>query len=442
MVETSASVPRDSLGRSAVLKLLSDVLSLAAGLVSSIVTARVLGPAGKGTLAVLFFLTPLLAQLANLGLCDIGVLRVGQGRIGLARVMSLVLTVTTFCSLLGAGLLELLGWLSLGSAPGVPAAIHVSAISVLVAAIAFALGVFANGTLNFRVTTLSTFVTAASTSTLIVVLVGVLRGGLAAAAVASLAGLVVGLWPLIRAVRRLELHLAPAFSAKFLRREFVPGVQIMMSAAFIALAAKLDVYIVYTLSGAASAGQYSVALTTAGLVGLAPNAIAYAAFPHLASRGNAQPSKLPAILFRRTIWVAFASAIPVLVLSLVALPVIFGSAYSEARGPAAVLVGGYIVSAGQWVLVRSLAGEGRISLMARSWGTTAIVMGVADIALVSAYGALGAALGWLVASTCGLAVAAHAYLGETNISIGELTPRWSDLIDLRATATRMIGRRT
>ena len=66
--------------KNSVLRFAYDGSGLILGTISSIVTARVLGPSDKGTLAVLTFVTLLVIQCCTLGLGDAAVVRVGQGK--------------------------------------------------------------------------------------------------------------------------------------------------------------------------------------------------------------------------------------------------------------------------------------------------------------------------------------------------------------------------
>src|SRR3954447_6872670 len=88
--------------RGSLMRLVSDGSGVVLGMIASIVTARVLGPSGKGTLAALTFVTLLMSQCCTLGLGDAAVVRVGQAKASAQQALSSSLAVVGAASLLGA----------------------------------------------------------------------------------------------------------------------------------------------------------------------------------------------------------------------------------------------------------------------------------------------------------------------------------------------------
>src|SRR3712207_1100217 len=121
-----------SMGRDASLRLSADVVVLVMGFVAGVVTARVLGPPGKGTLAVLVFLGGLLGQLGTLGLGEAAIVWFGRRRVSLQAALSGVMPGVVVGGLLGAVGLWVASVLVLGGGEDVRAAILISCLAVIV----------------------------------------------------------------------------------------------------------------------------------------------------------------------------------------------------------------------------------------------------------------------------------------------------------------------
>ena len=114
----------------------SDGSGVLLGLISTIVTARVLGPAGRGTLAALTFVTLLVAQCSTLGLGDAAVVRIGQAKATVQEALSSSLVAVTLASLAGAlvVLAYAVAQLPLGDG-GISAAVAAGCATVVVSAV-------------------------------------------------------------------------------------------------------------------------------------------------------------------------------------------------------------------------------------------------------------------------------------------------------------------
>ena len=416
--------------RDAVIRFGADCLTLAMGFVTGVITARELGPAGKGTLAVLAFLVGLFAQLATLGLGDVAIVWFGRKRLSLQEAFSRVFPIAVAGAALGAAVVTIVGLVSLQDGSHLHAAIFTAAAATVVMCFGFILAGILNAAHRFSVTSSAIALGASTTAALTFLLVVVLDLDLLGATLGVLLGGLAGL--LLSAVnaRRAGLRFAPILDRTFLSEAIPYGARVLSGGVLVVLAGRLDVFLVYSLSGRSSAGQYSVALTIAGITGLAPLSLTYVIFPRLSGLTPERSLELTARTARQALVLSAVVAAGLAASTPVLVPAVFGSAYRASIGPVLILLGGFVLSSAQWVLTRSLAARGYPQLVVRSWAATVAVMVALDLALISPLGATGAALSWVIATVVGLSICARQYTSEAGPgSTWELVPRVADLRD-------------
>ena len=94
-------------------RLVADTYGLATALISATITARVLGPSGRGYYASLVLLTVLFVQLFNAGLGEAVVVMAGKGRASLQTAVSATVAALLPVAAAGTLLFLLTGWLVL-----------------------------------------------------------------------------------------------------------------------------------------------------------------------------------------------------------------------------------------------------------------------------------------------------------------------------------------
>jgi O-antigen/teichoic acid export membrane protein len=91
------------------------------------------------------------------------------------------------------------------------------------------------------------------------------------------------------------------------------------------------------------------------------------------------------------------------------LPGLFGAGFSEAVGPALVLIPAGVLQGLQWIVCRLWAARGRGVLLMASSGLTLVVMIAFALVLVPAHGAMGASVASLIAAIAGAALAIEGH---------------------------------
>lgn len=400
--------PEPSLSVNSAARFASDGVRLFVATVTGVLTARVLGPYGKGTLASLLFIAEaFLAYVATFGLDEAVLVLVGARRDRAQEFLSAGLSIVP----IGAALLALLFW---------PLAVFADwggiAVSVALAAASMAtlahLRLFA-GLLNANEQLVATSgaMVAVSVTTMAatVVLLPLLGLGLEGAVGASLIGGLVGLVIMLWGLTRRGLRLRPSWRPNLLRKAIPLGISLQTSQLLVVASLRVDLLIVYAMSGEVDAGHYSVALTMTQTVSVIAIALSASSFPRLARLSGRERLGLTARAMRLTM-VGQAAGVALLagLIPLLTVP-LYGSAFAPTIPIAFALLPGSFVSGLQWVLARSSAAAGDSRSLLVSYIVHVAVMLGLDVLLVPSFGPLGAAAATLAGAAAGLVVSIRRF---------------------------------
>jgi len=417
-----------SVGGDAALRLAADVGAAAMGFATGVITARALGPDGKGTLAVIAFLLGLFGPLGTLGLGEVAVVWFGRKRLSLQATFSRILPPAVAGAVIGALGFVAIAAVTLEGGENVRLAIAAGAAGVVVSSLGLMGTSFLNTVHEFGVINQSLLAGSTATAILTALLVIVAPLEVLGATLAIAGGGLIAAVPVFARLRRRGVRPRPAVDAGFLREAIPYGGRVLIGGTFITLTGRLDVFLVYTLDGQSAAGYYSVGLTVASVAAMAPLALAYVVFPRFAAAGDAEARELTTTTARQTLVLAAAVGLALAAISPFLVPLAFGADFEDSVGPTLVLLAGYVLSSLQWVLGRSLAARGAPQVMARSWGVTLLAMVVADVPLILTLGAIGAAIGWTLATCLGLAVCIAYQRREWGADLlRDLVPRGADV---------------
>lgn len=406
-------------------RLFADAFGLAAGVIAGIITARYLGPEGKGLFAVVTYLVGIVALLATSGLGEAEIFLVNRGRHRLDEAIQTALLAVSVTGLAGGLVLAVSLRLYLPDdvrwAPILLAAatVPVSALATTVAQLH-----------NIRERFVFTSALAAGMSGLSALLMWLflgpfsagVSGALAAAFLVPLLG-VAAMWPLLRGAPQ---HGRPRW--RYFREASSFGLSLVTAGALMALAGRADLLVVDAVLGSASAGLYSVALTVAALPTYGASAVAFVAFPRL-SRETQQGMALTSRLARVGLLLALISSLGLGPVVPRLIPALFGSAFSGAVRPALILLGGAPLWALHLVVGRAAAAADRPTLLARSYFLTLVTMLALDALLIPGLGLLGAGVASALAPLSGLALLLRWYSLQGG-RFEDLIPRRADLHDL------------
>lgn len=397
-VRSAIALPSENLlARFVTLNLLGQGGSLVIGFATSIVLARLLGPAGRGLLGLMLSVDVLVVVVASIGLPT---------------------AVTYFSSLEDADPPAILGnclahaavlaviliplsWLFHGSIANAVGDGAGGLTWVLVAALVpltlldWTTNSQLQGALRFGRANVVVVASRLAYAVGVVALVGVLSlgvtGGVLATAVGSLAMIFLSLGPIVRAGRpRLDLALA--------KRLYSYGAKAEVGSILQLANGRLDVLILQIYRPLSQVGYYVVAQTVAELVLLLASEVRWAGMVLVTrSAGEEQQASTSASAVRHYTILGAGAALCTAVLGSILILIGYGSQYHTAVAPMLILLPGVWMLGIGVVIQGDLSGRGRPGLASTLAGVSAFVTVALDFALIPSLGTIGAAL----ASVCG-----------------------------------------
>ncbi len=428
-----------SLSRGSAARFIADASGLVFGIVSGVITARGLGPAGKGLFSSLTLIAGIVLWVCSLGLGDAAIVLVGQRKATIQQALSVTITASLALSVLGMALLwgaSIVAFSSDWDEVRDAAILACFVLPVLV--VSNDLGFLLSAQERVIAHSAVGATTAVMTSLGLILFVGLIplsiAGGVLANGVGAGAGLVLAAWLL----RRSGLSFRPRFDRKYLIAAVSYGFSVAVSYVVTIMFLRLDLLLTYVLAGSGPAGHYSVALALSALVGLLPLAISGATFPRLARVDEADANELTAQACRYGLAAALSAALLLLAAVPIALPLLFGRAFTPAIGPTLVLLPGSVLWSTQWLLSRAAAARGRTALLLRSFMLGLAVMCGMDYLLIPRLGITGAALSAVAGPAAGLLLCLFSYHRSPfwTLPLRRLLPRAGDF---RAVVVQSLG---
>ena len=433
----------DNLARNSVARLVAHAGTLAMGFVYAVVTARWLGPADRGVLATLTFLSVVITQLACFGLGEAAIVLVGHGRASVQRALSAVVGALAVTTAVAAAVLAAVAVLNFRSdVSSLWPAIVAACAGVPIGAYLLVLAQLVNIEERFVATSFVLLLQFVVSAAVAVALVAVLPLSVLGGVLALVAGAAVGLVVVVILLRRRAFTLRPSWDPRFLRRAMPFGAKVQISGPP-PLTDRVDLVVVYALAGQAPAGRYSVALAVAALVGMVPLAFAHVSFPRLARIGAREAGDLTRRTCRYGLGAAAIAAAFLLVAVPLGLPLVFGEPYAPAVVATLVLVGAYILSSAQWLLGRAAAARGNSGILVWSYGANLVVMLGLDYFLIPSLGITGAALGAVAGAGIGLAICFRPYAarGRRFLGVTDFLPTPRDVRHLATLLKELVAPR-
>lgn len=367
---------------------------LAASLVA-ILTARQLGPSGRGVLVLLFTLAPFTAVVCGLGVnlaarvhmvATTNPVLLGEF-LGLALVLCMLEAVV--CAVVGLVLLPLAG-VQLNI-------VEVAMFGVMGSTLLFQLT--ATDALNaFGFTVRAAMVEVAGFVLQVVLVVALVLSGIDR--FQPYVGVIIvsgwfQIWVAVLSLRRQQLSVKPRYHRGQWTRLVRTGWPSVPSALSQLLTFRADRYLVGVFMSPAAVGVYSVAATVPEFLRVIPMAMAQSVFYRVASGKNGARD------FRRATLVSFAGtaalAAVTFLLAPVIVPMVFGPEFNAAVTPLRILL---LAETGMtlfYVEGAVLGGLGRLSDGAKAAVVGFAVVLLADVLLIPSYGLVGAAWASVVA---------------------------------------------
>ncbi len=176
-----------------------------------------------------------------------------------------------------------------------------------------------------------------------------------------------------------------------------------------ALNYRLDQYILRGFESLAAVGIYAVATSMTESVFILANAVALVLMPRLTSADPAEAARLAPVAARNTMLIAAGGALALAISAPLLLPAVFGDTFDASVRPLWWLLPGTVALTGSKVLTGYIFSQGRPFVNTMITFVSLVVTLAANISLIPAFGASGAAAASSLAYTAHFCAALYAY---------------------------------
>jgi O-antigen/teichoic acid export membrane protein len=388
-----------------------------------VLTARYLGPEGKGALHIVVVSLMVSTALGNLGLGQASIYFVGRNRKCLPAVVANLLLVTVIISIafIGIGWLaleynqppvyrRLPMWLWVAVAALVPIGLLQSLLMQVLSAVLriIEINVVQVATVAVQLLLFAFFVIAMNKG---------LTGAFLAYALACFQAAVI----LIALVRR-EGAYPQRSNLPLLRASLSYGLKAYLTALMRLLNLRLDALLVASLAsgGLAAAGIYSVATSLAEIILFIPTSIRLGLFPVVAASSNAESSRLTSTACRQTMLISVMVASIAAAFGPLIIRWLYGTQFVAAALPLMILLPGVVLLAQVILFQAYFDGSGNPGISGLSTVLSVILTVILDVALIPPYGSIGAAVASTCAYTAEFVVAGLVFIRRTGLSWNEV----------------------
>jgi O-antigen/teichoic acid export membrane protein len=423
--------------RGSVLFFVSSIVSATGFFVAALLLARVLGPAGRGSVAFITVTALVTARVVKLGLGQATSVLAAQRPGVRATLLANLLAFSLVASLLVGG--ALVGALYLLDAE--PAGTGGSQFAILFAGIVAASLVDDNFLIGCGRLQEAAAISAGG---------GWLYAGALVAALATVdltvdSALVAWAcahfaWAAVLAIIGMRASGLGRPSVRLLSESLHFGSRAWLGSVSLFLNARVDQILVGVIASDVALGLYAVAVNGAEILLFLPTAIATALLPAAAREREAAGVDRSLRTFRCAAILALASIVFAAAVGWLAIPAVFGAEFRDAVAPFMWLLPGALGYTALSIFSNALLAA-RAPGLSSLGSAAALGVGVAlDLALIPVFGASGAAAAASVAFLAGGATVALLYRRASRFPLPALMPTRRDLAFLRLVAARTLQR--
>jgi O-antigen/teichoic acid export membrane protein len=426
-----------SVAQGSVLFLASSVVGATGFFISALLLARVLGPAGRGSVAFITVTALVTARVAKVGLGQSTSVLAAQRPSARAMLLSNLLGFSLLTSLVAGALV--VGGLYLLDAE--PAGLTRTHLAILMAGIVAASLVDDNFLIGCGRLRQAAAISASG---------GWLYAGALAVALATV-GLTVDsaavawvaahfAWAAVLAIVGLRTAGARPPSPRLLAESVRFGARAWLGGVSLLLNARLDQILVGVIASEVALGLYAVAVNGAEILLFLPTAIATSLLPAVAREQEATSADRTLRTFRSAVALTLGSIASAAAVGWLLIPLVFGADFRDAVQPFMWLLPGALGYTALSIFSNSLLAS-RAPGLSSMGSAAALGAGLAlDVALIPSFGASGAAAAASAAFLAGGALAAALYRRTARFGWREVVPTREDLAFLRLVAARALPR--
>jgi len=407
----------------------------------SMITARVLGPSGKGMVALAVLVPNFASQFLHFGVDIASVYFLGSKKHTLQAILGNSLMVVTATNLVAVPLYIIcIPLVSNTIAAGVKPSLLLLASLLLPLnllsgyLLPIFLGLQRVGKYNFI--TLWGKVTALFFT---VVLVVALRLGVDGAICATiLASALMVSWALKELSK--DVSVRPILNPGLLKESVFLGFRAYLGNVVQFFNYRLDTFIVNYFVGVTNVGLYSIAVTIAELLWYIPHAVAAILFPRTAATGAEKAKLFTPKVCRNTFLITLIAALGLSVVSKPLIIFIYGEAYAPSVIPLWLLMPGVVALGISKILCGDLAGRGLLQYGAYASAISLIATIICDLFLIPRFGIAGAAIASSFSYCSATLLVLFFYIRVSGNSLTDvLIPRKGDLFAYLNSYSKLSG---
>ena len=419
----------------------TQVTTAGVGIFNGFVLARLLGPSAKGDYYLLTLLPTTIMVLIQLGLPQAFGFYAARGLTHRLTAKALILTAAIAIPAFAAtiALLPVLRAAFLSELDPVLIVVALLALPMALNA-TFTTGiVLGRQTVRWYAAVNITQVVAYSV--LVVIVVAVLRLGLAGAIAVFLIGIAIqSSGFLIGAARRTAN--SPASASVPIRDLFRYGLRLYPGSISQFFSYRADVFLLAFLVAESSAplGYYSMAVSMAEMVFFFPNAVSILLFPHVAGSAHEDSARQVPMVSRVTLLMTAAFGLAIVPLATISIPLLV-PAFTPALPALYILLPGVVALSITKVLAGYVSGLGRTGLTSIITVSSFVLNVLINLFLIPRFGILGAATASLISySVSSIAFSVVASRLAAARALDFWIPRRSDVQFVRATVLTLARR--
>jgi O-antigen/teichoic acid export membrane protein len=409
---------------------------------TTILTARALGPSGRGQFSIATLLATVALTLGSSGLGAALTYHTARGERSKQVVFG---TAVTLGVVLGSAVV-VIGYCVIGighvTLNGVPEADLL--IGLLIVPGAFVLTGLQSVYLGFqRFREFNALTIAQSVLPLVFIAIAFALGGGVHAAVAAIAAAPTALavWFVVRASR--SMHLSWRLGRAYVRMLFAYGLRVVPANVLGLLGYRLDVFILDSYRGTTAVGLYGAGVVIAEGLWMPSQAVSVALFPRIAEESDeATRRAITPRVARNTFWLTAALGLLFYVLSGPLVRLLYSSAFAASAGALRALLPGIVAFSAARVLGNDLAARGR-PLTNSVLAAISVAVNIAlNIFLIPRYGIDGAAWASTASYSVLFAITVAVYCQVARVTLSDLlVPSRADGAAYVRFVRRMLDRR-
>ncbi len=401
----------------------TQIIALLLATLNAAVIARILGPSGKGILALTVLMPNVFALFLSGGISVANVYYTGQKRYDLPTLSANAMAITVMATALGiviaAGLYA--SGLMAKLLPGVP--LGLLALALLGLPFSLLNNYFTSllqGLQRISQINLASLIQRSSLVALSILLVAGLGWGLIGAVLAVLASSVLAVAVLSVMLHRCGARFWPRWNSLVIKTTLKFGLRGYVANVLQFFNYRLDLFLVNYFLGPSSTGIYTVAVAMAEMLWYLPNAVGFVIFPKAANTTAEAMNRFTPRVFRLTLALTAAGAVALAIIGKPFIEIVYSPAFASAYGPMLALLPGVVLLGGGKVLTNEIAGRGYPQYNSIASGASLVLTVGLDLWLIPRLGVLGAAVASSVAYVAIFILALVFYRSVVNRQRGML----------------------